>query len=555
MISMKKLLLWRMDFVDSTLAIKNFDERLSILDDLPDVLYGPVVTHSFGDLATRANSVLSMRDNLIKGELPAIDKPWPELELQQLIVQDIQRFNIIKYCYKNESLVDELLLELLSWLESVSEKKERLLLKNIKDQEKLELTELRSRSSTSSSSNTAFGLNLDSGITGNGMKIRTSTKKNKFALPTELTIEKKDAIRVACEESIMNEVISELGINDGILDVKWKEYTEIWAQLESLFKDLSLVTDMGFDFSQGFFQSHGWLDLVKLNAVIENIPQLKEVINTLGRMKVTEDEPIIEIITERIRKDVLVNVPVVTPLAPMETKGVTRSGDINRMLPQESAMLGHPVLKSLWHARRAEEALCTYAVEGTIDMALEGEIEVEQDKETEGSKQNKNMGPMIICLDTSGSMQGLPENIAKAIVLECLKVATRQKRQCLVYTFGGPGEIAEFELEASAKSIQKIISFLSMSFSGGTDVDGPLNKALDHCKKNDWQKADIMLVSDGAFHADTGLKNRITRRKKDSGLTVHGVVVGGNIREFKAVCDPLHHFNEWEHMAAFEEYR
>lgn len=539
--------------MSSTLAIKSLDEKLSILDDLPDALYGPVVTHSFGDLATRANSVLSMRDDLIKGELPSVDKLWPELELQQLFVEEIQKLNINKYCYKNENLVDELLLELLVWLEKLSERKERLLFKKIKEQETVELERLIYESS----SNTCHEENLDfdSNLSGYGKPSNYPAKKLKKTSYLELSLGHKDAIRVLCEENIISDVISELNISDEILDVKWYEYTEIWAQLESLFKDFSLVTEMGFDFSQGFFQSHGWLDLVKLNAVIEKVPQLKEVINTLGRMKVTEDEPIIEIITERIRKNVLVNTPVVTPLAPMETTGVTRSGDINRMLPQESAMLGHPVLKNLWHARRAEEALCTYAVEGTIDMALEAEIEVEQDKEVEGSKQNKNMGPMIVCLDTSGSMQGLPENIAKAIVLECLKVATKQKRQCLVYTFGGPGEIAEFELEASAKSIQKIISFLSMSFSGGTDVDGPLNKALDHCKKNDWMKADIMLVSDGAFHADTGLKNRITRRKKDSGLTVHGVVVGGNIREFQAVCDPLHQFDNWEHMAAFKEYR
>lgn len=116
-------------------------------------------------------------------------------------------------------------------------------------------------------------------------------------------------------------------------------------------------------------------------------------------------------------------------------------------------------------------------------MALMGDIEIYQEKEIECVKKNQNMGPMIICLDTSGSMQGLPENIAKAIVLECLKVATEQKRQCFVYSFSGPGDIAELELEASGQGIQKIISFLSMSFSGGTDVDGPLHKALDHCKK------------------------------------------------------------------------
>ena len=53
-----------------------------------------------------------------------------------------------------------------------------------------------------------------------------------------------------------------------------------------------------------------------------------------------------------------------TPLVPEETKGVELSDAIPRMLPSEAAMLGHPVLKCLWHARRAELALLTYRVEG-----------------------------------------------------------------------------------------------------------------------------------------------------------------------------------------------
>ncbi len=522
------------------------DDELLLLDLIPDALYGTVVTHSMGEVKQRAEAVLTIRNFLLKGELPTLPLVWPDIKIQKFIGKEIHNLNIAKYCHNNEDLVDHLLLEILDGIENISTTWTRLLAKNVKQLEDNALKVMQEAAAHSSS--------IESDFINSGLKVKNTNKK-KSGISIFLSQIKKDDIRSQCEENIFNDVLEFLNLDEGLLDAKWHEYVKVWAQLELLFKDLNLVTGIQFDLSQGFFKSHGWLDIVKLNAVIEKIPQLKDVINTLGRMKASEDKPVIEIITEKIRQQALVDTPVVTPLAPMETTGVTRSGNINRMLPQESAMLSHPVLKRLWHARRAEEALCTYAVEGIVDMALMGDIEVEQEKEIEGVKQNKNMGPMIICLDTSGSMQGLPENIAKAIVLECLKVATDQKRQCLVYSFSGPGDIAEFELEASSQGIQKIISFLSMSFSGGTDVDGPLHKALDHCKKNDWQKADIMLVSDGAFHADSSLKNRITRRKKTAGLTVHGVVVGGDTREFKTICDPLHHFDEWEHMDAFTEYR
>lgn len=50
------------------------------------------------------------------------------------------------------------------------------------------------------------------------------------------------------------------------------------------------------------------------------------------------------------------------------------------------------------------------------------------------------MGPIILCLDTSGSMRGAREVVAKALALECMRGAHRQQRPCYLYAFSGPGE-------------------------------------------------------------------------------------------------------------------
>jgi uncharacterized protein with von Willebrand factor type A (vWA) domain len=39
-------------------------------------------------------------------------------------------------------------------------------------------------------------------------------------------------------------------------------------------------------------------------------------------------------------------------------------------------------------------------------------------------------GPILLCLDTSGSMRGAPENIAKAVVIAALRAAHRAGRGC-----------------------------------------------------------------------------------------------------------------------------
>ena len=53
---------------------------------------------------------------------------------------------------------------------------------------------------------------------------------------------------------------------------------------------------------------------------------------------------------------------------------------------------------------------------------------------------------MLVCVDTSGSMQGGAEAVAKAVVLEAVRTAHAQKRACHVFAFSGPEEIVESEL-------------------------------------------------------------------------------------------------------------
>nr|WP_270049540.1 VWA domain-containing protein [Thalassolituus pacificus] len=152
---------------------------------------------------------------------------------------------------------------------------------------------------------------------------------------------------------------------------------------------------------------------------------------------------------------------------------------------------------------------------------------------------------MIVCLDTSGSMHGTPENIAKALVLECLSVAKKEKRACFVYLFGSRGEVEELELTPTKDGFERMILFLSMSFGGGTDAEGPLRLALEKSEKEQWEKADIMIVSDGAFPVSQDLVKKIQGARDNRSLSVHGTLIGNADRSMSRICDPLHRFSRW----------
>ena len=141
-------------------------------------------------------------------------------------------------------------------------------------------------------------------------------------------------------------------------------------------------------------------------------------------------------------------------------------------------------------------------------------------------------GPLIVCIDTSFSMAGGREAVAKSVALAACRVAAAQRRTGLVLAFGAADELAEVRCPgadgATAADFDRLLDFLERGFgggaprgyqgdplhceagrrdarfrAGGTDVVGPLRRAIaaiegrDGAADSELADADILLVSDG----------------------------------------------------------
>jgi uncharacterized protein with von Willebrand factor type A (vWA) domain len=212
------------------------------------------------------------------------------------------------------------------------------------------------------------------------------------------------------------------------------------------------------------------------------------------------------------------------------------------MLPVEAVNLGHPKLRMLWHARRAERALLSYRVEGIeIERTM---VERDSFDEAEGRRPRPERGPIIAVLDTSGSMHGTPELVAKALVLECLRTAHQEKRRCFLYAYSGPGQVLEHELDLTAEGVGRLLAFLGLSFGGGTDI-GALTRVLDRLGQGDWKKADVVVATDGEWSASSALVAAVVRAK-EFGTRFHGVQIGNRGRSgLHQICEPVHVFQDW----------
>ena len=135
------------------------------------------------------------------------------------------------------------------------------------------------------------------------------------------------------------------------------------------------------------------------------------------------------------------------------------------MTGSESLNLTHPVLRRLWRARFAEAQLLTYddrAREPRPNPRPQPEGAAAQAKDA-----RLGHGPMIVCLDTSGSMQGAPEQVAKACVLQAMRSAHAGDRACQLLAFGGPGELIERPLTRDTAGLDALLDLMGQAFDGG----------------------------------------------------------------------------------------
>jgi uncharacterized protein with von Willebrand factor type A (vWA) domain len=530
----------------------SLERNYQFLDELPESLYPVVVTHTQGQLQQRVQGIMAWRKTLLDGHLPNEQHiNWPNQPIFGKITNVLGQLDIARFCQQQAELTDNLLLEVceaVSQFEKIQGEqfnKHFEELKQLEEQRKREQI-LQNHLQKQSTRKSQKIVNDFKSI--KELPIDNPSKEQDFemqSLSLKLDVEtleqlQKEALRLAGENAA--EVTSEQFLQD------WQERARVWHELAEVFDELGGLLGRGWDLSQGLLASQGWLEMVRLRKLLEQIPQLKELVRTLGKMQISTEEdatPVMEQLFEPVKRLSEELKEIQSPLAPMETRGITRSDEISRMLPNELVFLGHPQLKMLWHARRAEKALLTYRVEGVLSEHVLTENEVLESKQRK--KERLERGPIIVCLDTSGSMHGTPEMVAKALTLEAMRVAHKEKRACYLYAFSGPQQVIEHQLELTAQGLTEFMAFLIQSFHGGTDIQVPLEKAVAKLDTEEWKRADIMIVTDGEFSVPSNTVELINKAKEKTKLRVHGVLVGGfHSLAIEKLCNQVHRFSDWQ---------
>jgi uncharacterized protein with von Willebrand factor type A (vWA) domain len=239
-------------------------------------------------------------------------------------------------------------------------------------------------------------------------------------------------------------------------------------------------------------------------------------------------------------------ITTVLPDRPGEVHGIRHTDRLDRLLGSEAAQIRHPVLHKLWRARRAEGRLLGYDSQAVLSDWRPDPQAPPRAAAASAVNAPLERGPILLCLDTSGSMRGGPENIAKAVALEAFRTAHLEGRGCQLIAFGGPGELIEHELSLDAQGLEALLALMGQTFDGGTDVQQPIERALAAVSQQRWSGADLLIVSDGEFGCTPATLNQLDEAREHQGLRVQGVLVGD--REtlgLMEVCDEIHWVRDW----------
>ncbi|MDD9854406.1 MAG: VWA domain-containing protein [Deltaproteobacteria bacterium] len=296
---------------------------------------------------------------------------------------------------------------------------------------------------------------------------------------------------------------------------KLQNWLELMQQLADALSQLSIEPGVLFDLSKDHL-SLADMDAIKRWA--EYLAQdkgVRELCEMLGRLRIA---------ARAKREEWIKTTKTFTEVIPDihsrgEIVGVRFGKDIEHALPQELALLADDETALLFDIKFAEGNLMHFDMADwkpkDSEDSHEELIEVEEDEK---------MGPIIVCVDTSGSMAGQPETIAKAVTLYMATKAIAQKRNCYLISFSTG--IHELDLSGHC-NIKNLIGFLQQSFGGGTDVAPAVTRALKMMKAEDYEKSDLLIISDFVMRDLPDEQRAEIADSKQQGNKFYSLSIGG----------------------------
>jgi uncharacterized protein with von Willebrand factor type A (vWA) domain len=286
-------------------------------------------------------------------------------------------------------------------------------------------------------------------------------------------------------------------------------------RVEQAIDATTVLTDVchTFGIAPGEVRAMPWADRTKLAAKMGNTENLRRFAELLGRWTSLA-------VSRRAKR---------TPGVPQELLDVTYGDDWHLFVPQELGSLLEPALRYDFFLRLLDRKVVQYDPQ---------------------SPESQGRGPIIVCVDTSGSMTGERDISSKAAALSLHAVARREDRPFATILFSSRDEWISFLFrDGSAVSrnplgeeerlslLEGIMRAATFFFGGGTDYECPLLEALRMIESGgiDWRDADVVFITDDYCEVSEEFTSRYKREKIRLSFKVFSVIIGARAEDARVL--------------------
>ena len=180
--------------------------------------------------------------------------------------------------------------------------------------------------------------------------------------------------------------------------------------------------------------------LKKIDQMYYRYPVLQEIVRIIGREQPQRKDEYNDIVLKYM-PILLSNTTTTT-----EIEQISIGNNLSHVIPTEIATLSEVTTDMMFFKKFAERQLQIFANKPPMTV---------QDKQAQENQTKPRLekGPIIVSVDTSGSMMGKPEKLARCLLMQLLRLAKKQKRKCFVITFSVRAKALELTKPANLSLI------------------------------------------------------------------------------------------------------
>jgi uncharacterized protein with von Willebrand factor type A (vWA) domain len=126
-------------------------------------------------------------------------------------------------------------------------------------------------------------------------------------------------------------------------------------------------------------------------------------------------------------------------------------------------------------------------------------------------------------------------------MLALLSIARLQKRDLAVIHFSGPNDLRLDLFPKGEAAPARVIACADFFINGGTVFEPWMEKALELVDGSQFEKADVICISDGITSISPKAKAEWAKRRAECSMRAYGVLIGTNHGEaqLNEICDAV----------------